>query len=106
LAARLEHSELAAGTTLDVGVANAVILDMPVELGLELVAIVCAYFADAEWELFDDMIDEVDRVGLCVLSKTLSALTLVASSVAVYWNCRIFSPRFPMKVRNLTSIWI
>ena len=28
------------------------------------------------------------------------------SSMAVYWKRRIFSPFFPMKVRNLTSIWM
>lgn len=37
---------------------------MQVELGLELVAIVGSDFADPERELVDDMIDEVDRVGL------------------------------------------
>lgn len=47
--------------------ADALILDMPVELGLELMPIVGSDFFDAEWELFDDVIDKVDRVGLCVL---------------------------------------
>ena len=54
------------GSALDVGMADALILDMPVELGLELMAVVGPDLLDAERELFDDVIDEVDRVGLCV----------------------------------------
>ena len=37
---------------------------MSVEFGLELVTIVWSDFADTERELVDDVIDEVDRVGL------------------------------------------
>ena len=44
--------------------ADALILDVPVELGLELMAVVGPDFLDAERELFDDVIDEVDRVCL------------------------------------------
>lgn len=51
--------------------ADALILDMPVELGLELVAIIGSDFFDAERELFNDVIDEVDRVGLCVFVVNL-----------------------------------
>ena len=49
---------------LDVGVANALILDMPVEPGLEFVAVVGADFANPKWEFGDDIVDERDRVGL------------------------------------------
>ncbi len=54
------------GAALDVGMPNALVLDVPVELGLELMAIVGSDFLDAERELFNDVIDEVDGVGLCV----------------------------------------
>ncbi len=54
------------GSALDVGMADTLIFDMPVELGLELMPIVGPDFLDAERELFNDVIDEVDRVGLCV----------------------------------------
>ena len=54
------------GSALDVGMADALILDMPVELGLELMAVVGPDLLDAERELFDDVIDKVDRIGLCV----------------------------------------
>ena len=37
---------------------------MPVEFGLEFVAVVRAHLANAEWELFDDVVNEVDRVCL------------------------------------------
>ena len=48
----------------DVGVADAEILNMPMEPGLELMSIIGADFSDAEGELVDDVIDEVDGVGL------------------------------------------
>ena len=53
-------------TRLDVGVADAEVLDMPVELRLELVAVVGPDFSDAERELRDYMIDEVYGVRLGV----------------------------------------
>ena len=40
---------------------------MPVELGLELMAVIHANGVDAEWELFDDIIHEIDCVLLGVL---------------------------------------
>ena len=46
----------------DVGMANAHVFDMPVELGLEFMAIVRSHLADTEREFVDDGIDEVDRV--------------------------------------------
>ncbi len=51
---------------LDVGVPDAEVFDMPMELGLELVAIVSAHFPNAERELFDDVVNEVDCVCLSV----------------------------------------
>ena len=51
---------------LDVGVPDTAVLDMPVELGLELVAAVGADALDAEGELRDDVFDEVDGIGLVV----------------------------------------
>lgn len=58
-------------TTFDVSVADAEILDMPMELGLELVPVVGSDFAYAERELVDDVIDEVDRVGLSIFFTNL-----------------------------------
>ena len=46
----------------DVGVANAQVLNMPMELSLEFMTIVGSNLADSEREFFDDGIDEVDRV--------------------------------------------
>lgn len=90
--------------TLDVRTMDFLVLDLQGELGMELTAFVCPDFADAERELFDDAIDKVDRVvGLC-LSKILSALARLASSIALYWKQLIFSPRLLMTARNLTSI--
>ena len=52
---------------LDVGVSNALVFNVPMELDLELMAIVSSNFANAERELLNDMINEVDRVCLRVL---------------------------------------
>ena len=46
--------------------ADALIFDVPVELGLERMAIVCPDFPNAERELLDYVIDEVNRIGSCV----------------------------------------
>ena len=54
-------------SAFDVGMADALIFDVPVELCLELMAVIGSDLFDAERELFDDVIDKVDRVGLCVL---------------------------------------
>jgi len=48
----------------DVGVSDALVLDIPMELGLELMAIVSPNVANAERKLLNDMINEVDRVSL------------------------------------------
>ena len=51
----------------DVGVPDPEVFDMPVKLGLELMTIIRAHLANAEWKLFDDMINEVDGVCLSML---------------------------------------
>ena len=51
----------------DVGVPDPEIFDMPMEFGLELMTIIRAHLANAEWKLFDDMINEVDGVCLSML---------------------------------------
>ena len=54
------------GTGLDEDVTYALVLDMPMELGLKLVTVIGSHFADAEGELFDDVVDESDGTGLCI----------------------------------------
>jgi hypothetical protein len=54
-------------TPFDVGMPDPEIFDMPMELCLELVTVVGSHFANAEWKLFDDVVNEVDRVCLRVL---------------------------------------
>ena len=51
----------------NVGVSDALIFDVPVELRLEFMTVVGPDLFDAERELLDDMVDEIDRAGLCVL---------------------------------------
>jgi hypothetical protein len=45
---------------------NALVFDMPMELCLELMAIVGSHFSNAKGELFDDVVDERDSAGLIV----------------------------------------
>lgn len=53
---------------LDIGVANAVVLDMPVEFRLEFMAILGSDLAGAKWESLDDVVDKVDCAGLGAFS--------------------------------------
>jgi len=48
-------------------VADAKILNVPIGLSPELMAVIRSDFADAKRKLFDDVIDEVDGIGLGVL---------------------------------------
>ncbi len=52
--------------SLDVDVFHAQVGDMPVEERLELVAAVGSNGSNAERELLDHIVDEVDRIGLGV----------------------------------------
>jgi hypothetical protein len=54
-------------------VPDTAVLDVPVELGLELVAAVGADALDAEGELRDDVFDEVDGIGLVVAAVDLQS---------------------------------
>ncbi len=50
----------------DICMPDAKVFDVPMELRLELMSVVRADFPDPEREFFDDVINEVDRVGLGV----------------------------------------
>lgn len=54
-------------STLYVGMPDPKIFNMPMEFRLELMAIVSPNFANAERELLNDMINEIDRICLRVL---------------------------------------
>ena len=76
--------------------ANALVLDMPVELGLGLVPVIGSECLDPVRELVDDAVDEFDRIGLrmalmdfrgtdsgCVIDGcVLEALGLLVSQTA------------------------
>jgi len=53
-------------TRLDVCVTDALILDTPMELGLEFVAIIGANFPDPGGKALDNMVNEGDGIGLGV----------------------------------------
>ncbi len=46
--------------------ADAPVFDVPVELGLEFVPIVCPHLPDAEREALEDVVDEQNGIGLCM----------------------------------------
>ena len=76
---------------------------MPMELGLELMTIIRAHLANAEWKLFDDMINEVDGVCLSMLFVDLEG----ANSGCIV-DCRVLEATdlfaaFPYERQNLTS---
>ena len=45
---------------------NALVFDMPVELGLKLVSVIGSNFTDTQRKLFDDVVDEGNGVSLVV----------------------------------------
>ena len=51
----------------DAGAPGPEVFNMPMELGLEFVAIILRDFTNAEWERFDDVVNEVNRVCLGML---------------------------------------
>ena len=71
--ALVDHISELRASGLDVGVPDTAVLDVPVELGLELVAAVGADALDAEGELRDDVFDEVDGIGLVVAAVDLQS---------------------------------
>ena len=91
------------GAPFNVGVPDPEIFDMPMEFGLELITIIRAHLANAEWKLFDDMINEVDGVCLSMLFVDLEG----ANSGCIVDHCALeptdLFASFPMNVRNLTS---
>ena len=53
-------------TGFEAGMADALVFDMPVELGLELMTFVRPDLANAQWDFVDDIVDKVDGVRLRV----------------------------------------
>ena len=79
---------------------------MPVELGLEFMAVVRSHLADAEREFLDDGVDEVDRVCLIVAVvdfQGANARRIVNRRVLVRLTDL---PSLPSNFKNLTSTWI
>ena len=48
----------------DVGMPDALIFYIPVKFGLEFVPVISPHFVDSEWEAFNDIIYEIDGIGL------------------------------------------
>ena len=63
---------------------DAFVFDVPVELSLPLVSAIGAHCVDAEWELVDDVVDEVDRALLVVPVIDLEGSDLRGVVMAVY----------------------
>jgi hypothetical protein len=95
------------GAWLDVGMTDALVLDVPMELGLELMAIVGPHLADPEGEPGNDVVDEGDRIGLGVPVVDLErpdAGRIVNGGVLVALDrLAVFSLK---DQKNFTSTWI
>ena len=55
----------------DLHVPYANVFKMPMELGLKLVAVLSPNFWNVEWKLFNDVVNEVDRIDLRVFALDL-----------------------------------
>ena len=51
---------------LNIHVVDTKVMQMPMELGYELIYIINSYCMDAKKELFNNMVYKIDRIGLCV----------------------------------------
>jgi hypothetical protein len=75
---------------------DALVFDVPVELGLELVPVVRPHLADTEWEALDDVVEEVDGIGLCVPAVDLQrpdAGGVVDGGVLIaFYRLPVFTP--------------
>lgn len=56
---------------LDVSMADAPVFNVPVKFGLEFVTVVGANFPNPKRKFADDVIDEIDRIGLGMLVVNL-----------------------------------
>jgi len=92
--------------TLDVGVANALVLDMPMELRLEFMTIVGSDLSNAEWEGLDDVVHKVDSACLGVFFINLKRPYAGCIIDGGKLEAADFLPFPPWNVRNLTSIWM
>ncbi len=90
----------------DIGMANSLVFNMPMELGLELMAVVRSHLADAEREFVNDGVDEVDRVRLIVAVvdfQGANARGIVDRGVLVALDRLAV---FAFEFQELTSTWI
>ena len=88
---------------LYVGVPDPEVVNMPMELGLEFVTIIGTDFTNAEWELFDDVVNEVNRICLGML-----LVDLEGANFGCIVDCRVLEATdlfaaFPYERQNLTS---
>ena len=88
---------------LYVGVPDPEVVNMPMELGLEFVTIIGTDFTNAEWELFDDVVNEVNRICLGML-----LVDLEGANFGCIVDCRVLEvtdlfAAFPYERQNLTS---
>lgn len=82
--------------------ADALVLDMPKEFRLELMAVIGSDFLNAERKGRNDVIHESDGIGLVV-----AFVDLQGADPRCIINGRVLkTPDLSMNVKNLTSIWI
>lgn len=85
---------------------GSLVFDVPVELGLELMPVARPHFADTEWGALDDVIEEVDGIGLGVPAVDLEGpdtCGVIDGGVLIAFDRLSVLSR---KIRNLTMTWI
>ena len=78
--------------------ADTEVLDVPMEFGLELMAVIRPDFTDAERELFNDVVGEVDGVG--VIPPFLMGLSCRIHAAVFSFIAGVMPP-MPMLGRSL-----
>ena len=92
--------------------ADALVFDMPMELGLKLMAIFGSNFTDTERKLFDDVVDEDNGVGLvvtlidfkgpdarCIINS--GVLTTLDALLVFVFECQKLNVKLNLIARNL-----
>ena len=91
---------------------NSQILDMPVKLRLEFMAVISPDLTNAKRELFDDVIDEINGIGLCVFlidfqgtyaCRIVDCRVLEAANLLAFFafECREFNIHLDMMAGDL-----
>jgi hypothetical protein len=93
-------------SSLELGMADALIFGVPAGLGLEPMAVIGSGLFGAERESSGDVNDKIVRVGSCVLVVNVEPPDTHRAVDSCIMKPTILSLRLPTKVRNMMSFWM